>query len=149
LTDGRRCDEGALDDDAGLASGHAGDRGALLRLAGSTPMDGGLAYRGSEGLSEHREGVWLGQLRVCKAWMRPLMEISDEARLKHPRPRDENVALHLRYQQLHSGTAIRRQGMLALCLGECWVSCRRCLVESIDSSFVCSNTLCIAPVEHL
>lgn len=89
LTDGGRCDEGALGDDAGLASGHAGERGALLRLAGSTPMDRGHAYRGSERLSEHREGVWLGQLRVCRAWMRPLMEISDEARLKHPRSRGE------------------------------------------------------------
>lgn len=67
LTDGGRCDEGALGDDAGLASGHAGDRGALLRLAKSTPIDGGHAYRGSERLSEHREGVWLGQLRVCRA----------------------------------------------------------------------------------
>ena len=42
----------------------------------------GDAYRGSERLGEHREGVWLGQLRVCRAWMRPLMEISDEARLR-------------------------------------------------------------------
>jgi hypothetical protein len=44
------------------------------------------------------------------------MEISDEARLKHPQPRDKNLALHLRYQQPNSETAIRRKGRLALCL---------------------------------
>lgn len=54
------------------------------------------------------------------------MEISDEARLKHPQPRDEVFeALHLRYQHLNSGTGTRcktralsmfREVLSSLCL---------------------------------